>query len=311
MDQDTPQHEKIRFRRDEIADLGALPSACRVPPLGQAAIGRTMRVFGRLGVSLALFALLLVAAVYAFNWSGIGAGRLRAEAEKAIEALAGVNVDVAIGATAITLDGSSFLALRADNVSVKSADGQPMLDAGRLRFGVRLFPLLGGQVRLTSVRISDARIVADALPATGGGDWAAGLRNEQGLLDPDKLSAAVFSATHQALDAVRRDSIREIGLANVDFVLPSSGSVGLVRIAKAMVRQTGSGQMRLSSQAAIDGRLLTLTGSAVRDDANRRITDLEVDAALQPAAGQAAAAPPPDGDSKLGPLALHLSGAEG
>ncbi len=310
MDQDTPQHEKIRFRRDEIADLGALPSACRVPPLGQAAIGRTMRVLGRLGTGLALFALVLVTAVYVFNWSGIGAGRLRAEAEKAIETLAGVNVDVAIGATAITLDGSSFLALRADNVSVKSADGQPMLDAGRLRFGVRLFPLLAGQVRLTSVRISDARIVADALPVTGGGDWAAGLRNEQGLLDPDKLSAAVFSATHQALDAVRRDSIREIGLANVDFVLPSSGPVSLVRIAKAMVRQSGSGQMRLSSQAAIDGRLLALTGSAVRDDTTRRITDLEVDAALQPAAGEAAAAPG-DGDSKLGPLALHLSGAEG
>src|SRR5690606_38458858 len=140
----------------------------------------------------------------------IGTDRLRAEAERTIEALAGVDVDVAIGSVQITLGRSSLLALRADDVSVRTDDGSPMLDAGRLRFGVRLFPLLGGQVSLSSPRVSDARVVADALPATGGGDWAGRLRDEQGLLDPDKLSEAFFAAMHLALDAVRRDSLREV-----------------------------------------------------------------------------------------------------
>lgn len=307
MDQDHLQHEKIRFRRDEIADLSALPSACRAPPLGRAAIGRTARIAGRLLAGLASFVLIAVVAIQAFNWSGIGTGRLRAEAEKAIETLAGVDVDVAIGSTKITLDGSSFLALRADDVSVKTDDGRPMLDAGRMRFGVRLLPLLGGQVRLSSVRVSDARIVADALPSTGEGDWAGGLRNAQGLLDPDRLGEAAFAAVHQALDAVRRDSLREIGLSNVEFVLPQSGPVRLVRIAKATVRQSGSGKMRFSSEAAIDGRTLTVTASAARDDAARRITGLEVDAAMEPAAD----AVPDDHATRLGPLALRLTGAEG
>lgn len=277
-----------------------------MPPLGQAAIGRGARVAGRLAAALAVFALLLAAAVSAFNWSGIGAVRLRAEAEKAIEKLAGVDVDVAIGSARVTLDGSSFLALGADDVSVKAADGRPMLYAGTMRFGLRLLPLLGGEVRLTSARISDARIVADALPATGGGDWAAGLRNGQGLLDPDKVNAAAFAAVHHALDAVRRDSVREISLANVDFVLPQAGPVKLVRIAKARVRQSGAGRITLVSRAVIDGRAVTLDASAARDEAARRITGLEVKAELEPDA----AVPPGAGGSRLGSLALRLTGRE-
>src|SRR5690606_23175732 len=83
----------------------------------------------------------------------------------------------------------------------------------------------------------------------------------------------------------------------------------LVGIAKATVRQSGSGQMRLSLQAALDGGLLTITSYAVRDNTTRRITDLEVDAALESANGEAAA--PQESASRLGPLALHLSGEEG
>ncbi|TIY02859.1 MAG: hypothetical protein E5V22_16820, partial [Mesorhizobium sp.] len=97
MDQEQPQHEKIRFRRDEITDLGAFPSACRVPPLGQASIGRGVRVLARLFAGLVVLVLLATAAVYAIGMSGFGAERLRAEAETAIEKLAGVDVDVAVG----------------------------------------------------------------------------------------------------------------------------------------------------------------------------------------------------------------------
>ncbi len=267
------------------------------------------RAAGRLLVGLGLLALVLVLAVSAFNGSGIGSERLRAEAEKAIETLAGVDVKVAVGSVRITLDGSSLLALGVDEVSVKRADGRPMLDAGRMRFGVRLIPLLRGQFRLSSARISDARVVAEALPSTGGGDWSGRLRNERGLIDPDRLSEAMFEAVHQALDAVRQDSIREIRLANVDFVLPRGGSIELVRVEKAMVRQTGPGKMNLASQAAVDGRILTLTASASREDTARRITGLKVDATLEPAARETAR--PGQDASKLGRLALRVTGSQG
>ncbi|MBN9250529.1 MAG: hypothetical protein J0I86_08110, partial [Mesorhizobium sp.] len=149
MDQERPQHEKVRFRRDEITDLSALPSACDVPPLGRASIGRRFRRIKRVVAALVCVIALLVIAVYTVGAIGIGTERLQQEAEKAIERVAGINVDVDIGSTSITLDGSSFLALRVKDLSLTTHDGRPVVNAGVVRFGVRLWPLISGDVRLT------------------------------------------------------------------------------------------------------------------------------------------------------------------
>ncbi|MER8497349.1 hypothetical protein NKH36_24325 [Mesorhizobium sp. M1312] len=304
MDQEQPQHEKIRFRRDEITDLGAFPSACRVPPLGQASIGRGVRILARLFAGFVVLVLLATAAVYAIGMSGFGAERLRAEAETAIEKLAGVDVDVAVGPAGLTLDGSSFIALQVSDVSLKTADGKPMADAGRVRFGIRLIPLLSGEVRLTSARISDARIVMAALPS--GGDWTATLRNDDGLIDPERLADSVFASINHALDAVREDSMRRIDLRNVDIVLPETGSVKLVRITDATVGQSGPGGMEFSSDADVDGRALAIAASATRDTTTRRVTGL--DASVEIAEVNDAAAAP---SGTLGAIALKLAGSEG
>ena len=252
MDQEQPQHEKIRFRRDEITDLGALPSACRVPPLGQASIGRGFRILSRVFAGVVAFMLLVAVVVYLVGASGVGSERLRAEAETAIEKLAGVDVNVAVGPARITLDSSSFVALQVSDVSLKTSDDKPMADAGRVRFGMRLIPLLWGEVRLTSARISDAHIVVAAMPS--GGDWTADLRNEDGLVDPERLSDALFGNIHRALDAVREDSLRRIDLSNVEFVLPETGAIKRIKIADASVVQSGPGGMALSSEGDVDGR---------------------------------------------------------
>lgn len=302
MDQEEPQHEKIKFRRDEITDLGKFPSACDVPPLGQARIGRGFRILARLVAGFSALVLLAAVAVYVIGASGFGTERLRAEAETAIEKLAGVDVDVAVGPARLTLDGSSFIALQVSDVSLKTADGKPMADAGRVRFGIRLIPLLSGEVRLTSARISDAHIVTAAMPA--GGDWAAGLRNQDGLIDPEKLAAAVFAGVNHGLDAVREDSMRQIDLRNVEFVLPEAGMVKLVRINNASVLQSGPGSMAFSADADVDGRALAITASASRDMTTRRVTAL--DASVEVAGDATAAAA-----GKLGAVALKLTGSEG
>jgi len=304
VDQEEPQHEKIRFRRDEITDLGTFPSACRVPPLGKARIGRGFRILARVFASFAALVLLAAAAVYVIGASGIGSERLRAEAETAIEKLAGFDVNVAVGPARLTLDGSSFIALQVRDVSVKTADGKPMADAGRVRFGIRLIPLLSGQVRLTSARISDAHIVAASMPS--GGDWTARLRNEDGLIDPEKLAAAVFSDVNQALDAVREDSMRRIDLKNVELELPAAGSIKLVTIANATVLQSGPGSMEFSSDANVDGRALTVTADATRDTTSLRVTALNASVEMEDAGGATAA---PGG--KTGTIALKLAGSEG
>lgn len=304
MDQEEPQHEKIRFRRDEITDLGTFPSACSVPPLGKARIGRGFRILARLFAGVAALVLLAAVAVYVIGATGIGSERLRAEAETAIEKLAGFDVNVAVGPARLTLDGSSFIALQVNDVSVKTADGRPMADAGRVRFGIRLIPLFSGEVRLTSARISDAHIVTAAMPS--GGDWTAGLRNQDGLIDPEKLVAAVFGNVNHALDAVREDSMRRIDLKNVAFELPEAGTVKLVNIANATVLQSGPGSMEFSSEADVDGRALTVTATATRDTTSLRVTALNaaIDMADVPETTPAAG-------GKTGAIALKLTGAEG
>ena len=305
MDREPPRHEKIRFRRAEIADLGALPSACAVPPLGRSAIGRRARLLGRLAVAVGGFVLVLAVAVYALGASGIGAERLRAEAEAAIEKMAGVDVQVALGPARITLDGSSFLALQVRDVTLKTSAGEPLAEGGLVRFGVRLMPLLSGEIRLTSARIADARFHAATMPSTGG-DWLAGLRNADGLVDPDKVVAATFQGVHHALDAVRLDSLREVRLQRVAFVLPEGAAVRQIGIADATVSQGGRGRMEVSFDADMDGRTITIDAAAVRDPRSRRVTMLNAEVDVD---GSDAAVPANGG--RLGTLALRLSGSEG
>lgn len=314
MDQEHPQHEKIRFRRDEITDLGTFPSACRVPPLGRASVRRRFRIIGRVFAGLCALVFLAAAGIYVLGTSGIGTERLRAEAETAIEKLAGVDVNVTVGPARLTLDGSSFVALQVSDVSLKTAGGKPMADVGRVRFGIRLLPLLSGEVRLTSARFSDAHIMVAAMPS-GGGDWTAALRNEDGLVDPEKVSAAVFSGVNDALDAVREDSMRQVELSNVEFELPDGGPVKRVTVADATVAQTGTGSIELSYDADVDGRHAILKASAVRDATARRIASLDGSLEVAESGRNLAEASSSDGNSapqggKLGSIALKLSGVE-
>ncbi|RWB52274.1 DUF3971 domain-containing protein [Mesorhizobium sp.] len=314
MDQEHPQHEKIRFRRDEITDLGTFPSACRVPPLGRASVRRRFRIIARVFAGLCALVFLAAAGIYVLGTSGIGTERLRAEAETAIEKLAGVDVNVTVGPARLTLDGSSFVALQVSDVSLKTADGKPMADVGRVRFGMRLLPLLSGEVRLTSARFSDAHIMVAAMPS-GGGDWTAALRNEDGLVDPEKVSAAVFSGVNDALDAVREDSMRQVELSNVEFELPDGGPVKRVTVADATVAQTGTGSIELSYDADVDGRHAILKASAVRDATARRIASLDGSLEVAESGRNLAEASSSDGNSapqggKLGSIALKLSGVE-
>lgn len=306
MDQERRRHEKIKFRRDEIADLGAMPSACAVPPLGRARIHRGRRILKKLVLAAACLFAVLAVTVYLIGASGIGAERLRETAEREIERIAGMDADVALGPARITLDGASFLALEVRDVELKRLDGAPIVQAGAVRFGVRFLPLLSGRVSLSSARLSDARITAAALPS-GGGDWAAALRNADGLIDPDKVNEAVFGAAGRLLDAVRLDSLRRIGLQNVDIVLPETGGVRLLRIASATITETGQGEVELAASADVDGRPVTLSASARRNPATRLIDALDGDIAV----AVPDEAPKNDGGPTLGKLALHVNGAEG
>lgn len=288
-------------------DLRALPSAGCAPPLGRASLRRRARWLKRFLATVAILGALLCAVVYGLSASGIGTKRLQQEAEAAIRRLAETDVKVESGPAGITLDGSSFLALQVRDLNLLSGDGRPMLQAGSVRFGMRALPLVTGEVRLTSARLSDARIDLAALPS-GKGDWAASLRNGQGLIDPDKVIVAVFDGVREALDAVRLDSVRSIRLVNVEVTLPEESGMGRVKIADAMVRQAGTDRIELSTSATVDGRAMTLAGHAAQEAGTRRITDLDVTIEI---AGERRELFWPGAGHEVGSGTLRLTGAEG
>ena len=239
MERELPKHEKIRFRRDEITDLGAFPSAADPDPAPRR---RWLPVRAR-RILLATFAgaaglvLLLVIAVYAIGVSGIGSEQLRVAAERNLEKFAGFDITASVGPARITFDASRFLALEVRDVSLKHAsDGSAIADAGVVRFGVRLLPLLSGDVRLSSARLSEAQIVAPPVPAEGF-DWSAVLRAENGLISPGRVIEMVFTGAHRVFDSVSSNTMRRITLTNVDLVLPGREANGNLRVVSALVSE--------------------------------------------------------------------------
>jgi hypothetical protein len=283
-------HEKIRFRRDEICDLSAFPSALgqEVPRAPRSArrgrlpqAGRILRTAARsLAVLLGLL-VFAIAGLYAVGASGIGTERLRLEAEAALRRAAGPDVAAAIGPAHISLDGARLLALNISDFKL-TAEGKSQVEAGTLQFGVRLLPLFGGEFKLGSAKISDARILASALVLGRTGDWTAPLRNEDGLIDPDVAGEALFNVLHSALDLLERGGTRRIDLENTELVLSDTGRIRSLMISEASLALSGSGVLTLSVEGSLDGREVSLAGSAVHDSATQRIAELELDLTVAP-----------------------------
>jgi hypothetical protein len=310
--QQLEKHEKIRFRREEIKDLGAFPSAVGVGRARRGLLRRAMRVVVAGFAVAATLAGLLAGMVFLIGVSGLGTERLRMQAESAIESIAGSDVSLAMGPTGILLDGPRLLALDMRDVSVKAADGASLVDAGQVRFGLRFLSLLSGDLQLGSARISDARIAVAAMPLPDRGDWTTVLKNGEGLVDPDKLAAFIFGQVHRFLDALEAGSTRRIELENVEFSLPEDGQLRLISIVSAELSESGPGTLGLAAQVKVDGRMVEVSATASRDVVSRRITQLDMTIAApapEPVAGDAGDS---DGNSsQIGAFDLSISGREG
>jgi len=310
VDHEPQQHEKIRFRRDEITDLSSFPSAATEPrparnwlPKRSWFPKRAGKIaLGAMG-GLAAFLLLAIAALYAIGLSGIGSERMRVAAETAVRQAVGADVDVAMGPARITLDGVRFLALEVSDVSLKRTSGADIAKAGSIRFGVRLLPLLSGEVKVSSASLSDASIFTASLGA-GQTDWTALIRNDRGLIEPDMVARALFAAAHKALDAVGSKALSRVALDNVELVVPTGDSVTTVHVLDGRLAETDGDGLALSSTIDVSGRAIAFQASASRDTKTGRISTLDLTiTATAPEGAQTIG-------SRLGAVELKLSGKE-
>ncbi|MBL8583206.1 MAG: hypothetical protein JNL61_13400, partial [Rhizobiaceae bacterium] len=320
MKQDFDQHEKIRFRRDEIVDLGSLPSACEQagPPvrLGRGRRRGLPRMAKAATALVVLVALIIGGAVFSSSLFDIGADRMRAEAEKAMRRVTGVDVVASHGSTGLSFDRSSLLAVEIADVDfTRASDNAPLLKAGTVRFELRMLPLLQGRVELGGATIADARIAPDAFPVRTDRDWAASLRDERGLIDPDRVLATVFAGVGKALDGFAGRATNAVELRNIRIDLPAAASGQTITLARAALTVPEPGRMALAAEAEISGRRIMLAGDALRDPASGRVSALNVGiTGARPetmVADNGSAPLPAAAANEIGAFSLTLAGGEG
>ena len=252
-----------------------------------------------LGV-LAVLACIAVAGIYVVGASRFGSEQLRQAAERQLTALTGFDVDAQIGSTGLSLDRSRFIALEARDVTLTAKDRNEKIHAGLVRFGIRFLPLLSGRLKLGSATLADANVTIGAVKG-GGGDWAEALKDKNGLLDSDRVLAAVFNAFHQAFAALDAGRTRTITLSDVDIALSGGAAPTHVRVSDLSLTRSLVGVLQLAGDVDVGGMGMNLSGSAARNKAGR-ISSLSLKVSGTRLHPEAAAEPPPKDSARVGPV---------
>lgn len=221
--------------------------------------------------------------VYFAGLAGVGSERLRSEAQKAITALAGFEVSTELASARLTPDGTRLLALEVRDVRIARAEtDETMLEAGTMRFGLRLLPLLSGRIQLDSASIDQARFVPDDDLTDG-----PGILNAEGLVDPSLVSEAVFKALHRAFDALDAVAMRHISLGNVTVPLSDDGEEAIeLSVSQLALSRAHSGEVLFDGEAELASRAITFEGSASREAGSGRIGALAAELAVLPGDGR-------------------------
>ncbi|HTV68355.1 MAG TPA: hypothetical protein VMF90_07445, partial [Rhizobiaceae bacterium] len=314
MDQTVDRHEKIKFGRGDITGLDTFPSSAGHDHIFQDAKRRKslLRWAGIATGAFSALVVLLVAGIYFVGVYGISTERVHDRAEQALRDLAGLDVEAELGPARLTFGGSGLLSVAVDDIRlIDRATGAPVVEAGSLEFGVKVLPLISGDIEFGSAHLSGARIQVAMMPERGDADWAAALKNADGLIDPDKVSAAAFAGIHDAFTALTQGEARSVELEDVEIVLPGDALVGRISIANAQLDVSDDEHISITATADIDGRAATLEGTAERDAVSNRITRLDLKAtAAAPAVADQQASEVLRTD-RIGEVLIAVTGEEG
>src|SRR5690606_26907419 len=107
--------------------------------------------------------------------------------------------------------------------------GAPRLQAGLLRFGIRLLPLLAGEVRLSGAALSDAQISFADLPAAPENGFLASIGGEDGLVGADELVPKVFDWLRAGLTAMDGAGTGRFAIRDVVLDLGGGRRLAIVR----------------------------------------------------------------------------------
>ena len=318
MDQERHRHEKIRFRRCEVAALDSFPSACG--RTGQFARRPASRILHWVAVSVSLLACLVVVlglGVYLAGLAGVGSEPLAQKAEAAIQSLTDVKVETHVGSARIVFDRHNLLALEVRDVHIAKADGgETLLDAGLMRFGFDLAALLTGDLRLGSAKIERAEIAPADLRPTGGQVWSPAIKDTNGLIDPSLANTAIYGAVRRAFEFLEASGTRRIVLSDISLLAPPGVPWRGLEISSLAIKRAYSRGIDFTGKLLLGGRRILLEGRASRAPDGNIVDSLMFDLTVPHAeraekAADSSSGRTPEGPIRsLGSLRVSIAGGE-
>lgn len=299
MTEQAPSHERVRFRREDIADLGKMPSAegQNAPVVTPRRRNRALRLAAFSFTTVVFLALILAAGLYLIGLSGVGREQMRARAEAAIEKITGRDMVATLGGARISLDGARLLALEVNNVALRPEGSDTNIaDAGTLRFGLLMGALVRGHLELGSVSVENARFVAAPLEGGKPRDWTRPFRNEAALLDPSKVPGVVSDALRRVFLALKTEAPGAVELSNVEIVLP--GQVTRSIYINSATLDASSQELVLAGEGTFEGRSWNASGTAKSDPSTSAVDALDI----------RITSTPPEGAITVGPTQVALQG---
>ena len=220
-----------------------------------------MRLVSLAMVSLCLVAVLAIGGLWIAINAGFGRERIILETERTLERIYGFPVKAALGGTTLSFDGGRYIAVEVKEVDIRRADNDaPLTAASAIRLGIRPLPLLTGDIRVGSVRIDNAHTGRE-LAAGGDGDMLAGIRDANGLTDPDRLTAAIFDAASAVFARLDEAGTKRIALRSTKLYLAGSDH----DISELVMTRPNPGEMAIDLESSSNGTAYTLKASARRN----------------------------------------------
>lgn len=257
------KHQKVRFRRRDMKRLEGYPSASAQAPDDVVKVPKTsgafrlLRPFGVVVAILAFVAVVLVAVAA----SGLGTGRLQQAAQSTLTSLAGEDVSAKFGDARLTWKGPGLVGLELRDARFETAGAERhVATAESIQFGIKLAPLLSGEVELSGINLSGLRLSLGQF--VGPPETGAGILNERGLVDPDRVASAVFSTIDKALSAAVPVG-ENLRVENAEIELPASVNLPRLTVENVEIRREPDG-LSIDAVSRVGETRVEIAGRAER-----------------------------------------------
>ncbi len=251
-------------RKQQHKPLAHFPSAMAQDktPVKMPRRRRVVSAVFKMTAGLLVGVVLLVGGLFLYLSRGpVSNERLRLEIENALSTMVGEQYSADISDANISFGKSGLLSIATDQLTLlKEKSGRQLVQVGKVHVGLKILPLLQGQMKVSNIMLDGARIdlrsIQDDRP-TGMLSWPDALRLEKVMRFPAERLLAISNS-------MRESDLKDVVLHDLTITgldLPG-GKDKTILVHKVAFRRVGNeGDLRIVADATFENKHLRLGGS--------------------------------------------------